>query len=155
LVFIANAHDVFFEYFGFDSPYILGPVAGWVGVVLDFVEVQVQFGVQIVQVVYGDRFQCSGQLGAAEFVLTVVGNDNVLEGLFDILGEWFSGLVLEGFGLLFDPNRRLDDVSDKLTFIAILKIGFIDKFGGFTQVMYEHAGQDQIEAELGVTGDYQ
>ena len=103
----------------------------------------VHFGIEVVDVVYGDRFGGHRQLRTAEFVRPMMRQDQVFESQRRFRGEWFAEqfLGLSDFGRQhFDGNHQ---VPEQLAFVGIAAAADEVQLADLAEIVQKDAGQKQ------------
>jgi hypothetical protein len=139
-----------FEEFAAEGLVEAGPVAVAADVFLQNLGDAVELGVEVVEEMEGDGLKGHGEFGAAEFILAVMADDEVLEPQQQFRREFFLG---ESFGLgdfVFDGADDHDDVADELAFVAVAEFAVVSELIDFAGVVQEGAEEEQIAVELGI-----
>ena len=107
-------------------------------------------GVEVVQVVQGDRLGRHRQLRAAEFVGAVMAQDHVLEPQQQFGGERLAGQVRHLGRLLVQHLDADDEVADQLALVGVAENAVVAQLAHLADVVQENADQQQIAVQLGI-----
>ena len=105
--------------------------------------------IQVVNVTDHEGLGGGGQLGRAEFILAVMREDDVRQGIQEHRVDLRAPRA-KGLDLLIYHQDALDDVADELAGIGVRKGHVVRKLLGLAHIVKEDAGQHEVALHVGV-----